>query len=65
MPIYEFKCSGCGKEFEKLCFASDQEDAKCPACGSADTQKVFSVFASTSLEKRLADACGSKHPGRS
>jgi len=61
MPIYEFKCSGCGKEFERLCFASDQEEIICPACGSANTQKVFSVFASTGIEKKLSHSCGSGH----
>ncbi len=32
MPIFEYKCSQCDKEFEKLVFGN--EDVVCPKCGS-------------------------------
>lgn len=32
MPIFEYKCGKCKKEFEELVFG-DGEDMKCPACG--------------------------------
>lgn len=31
MPIYEFKCKSCGKEFEALFMTSDTA-ANCPHC---------------------------------
>jgi putative FmdB family regulatory protein len=33
MPIYEYKCSKCGKEFEVLQKNFDVDDAPCEACG--------------------------------
>ncbi len=46
MPIYEFKCSGCGKVFEGLFkSSSDIGAAACPACKSKDVKKLMSTFA--------------------
>lgn len=46
MPIYEFKCTKCGQEFEKIFFSSDKEEAvPCPACKSKQTRKMMSAFA--------------------
>ena len=44
MPLYEFQCSACDKEFEELVFGSI-EDVRCPACDSGDVKKKMSVFA--------------------
>jgi putative FmdB family regulatory protein len=45
MPIYEYKCNRCGKEFEQLVFSSDrEEDFACPSCGKKDTSRVLSSF---------------------
>jgi len=44
MPIYEYICSKCGKEFEELIQHPDDE-VKCPVCGSMETDKLFSLFA--------------------
>jgi putative FmdB family regulatory protein len=33
MPIYEYKCKKCNKEFEKLQKFSDLPVKKCPECG--------------------------------
>ncbi len=41
MPIYEYVCDSCGKEFEELVF-SDEPPA-CPACASAATHKLLSA----------------------
>jgi putative FmdB family regulatory protein len=43
MPIYEYLCSGCGHEFEKLVFRRDQT-VVCPACGIEEVEKKPSVF---------------------
>lgn len=41
MPIYEYKCEKCGKEFEELVFGSDEE-VECTACGSTKTSRLMS-----------------------
>lgn len=40
MPIYEYACDKCGKEFEELVF--DDSLPACPHCGSAQTRKLMS-----------------------
>ncbi len=44
MPIYEFVCEECGKEFEELVLGSNR-DVKCPACSSQRCNKKMSAFA--------------------
>lgn len=43
MPIYEYTCKDCEKEFETLVLSSSEKIA-CEACGSARVDKRFSVF---------------------
>ncbi|MDR1395925.1 MAG: zinc ribbon domain-containing protein [Deltaproteobacteria bacterium] len=43
MPIYEFKCSRCGLEFETLVMRS-REPAACPDCGYDQCEKHLSAF---------------------
>lgn len=40
MPIFDFKCNGCGKVFEKL--VRKEEDKVCPDCASTDLEKQVS-----------------------
>ena len=46
MPLYEFACNACGKEFEEL-FRSmtERRTMRCPGCASRDVRKRFSTFA--------------------
>jgi putative FmdB family regulatory protein len=47
MPVYEYKCSNCGKVFEITCHLSEREQlAVCPDCGSKQVAPVFSSFSS-------------------
>lgn len=47
MPIYEYRCPSCGKDFELMRpFSKADEPASCPQCGAA-AEKLLSVFAST------------------
>lgn len=47
MPIYEYVCNQCGERFEKLLLArGSAEGITCPYCGSKETQKSVSAFAS-------------------
>ena len=47
MPIYEFRCEGCGEVFELLAMSkNDQVEAKCPHCDSVEISRVLSSCAS-------------------
>jgi len=43
MPLFDFICRSCGREFEALVMGSSKP--KCPECQSEDLQKQMSVFA--------------------
>lgn len=40
MPMYEYRCSQCGHEFEELVFGD--ETPVCPACHAKETEKLLS-----------------------
>jgi putative FmdB family regulatory protein len=46
MPLYEFMCDKCGKQFEEL-FRSltERRRPRCPHCKSGNVHKMFSTFA--------------------
>lgn len=46
MPIYEYRCSACGHQFEQLSRSSVEAETKCPKCASKDVKKTYSPFAS-------------------
>ncbi len=56
MPIYEYKCKVCGKEFEVLVL-SDKEPVHCPACGSKEVERMISAFSTMGLS--AGASCGS------
>ncbi len=41
MPIYEYHCEQCGKNFEALVFGSDTPG--CPSCNSQKINKLMSA----------------------
>lgn len=46
MPIYEYQCPSCGREFELMRPMSQAgETAPCPNCGTS-SERLVSVFAS-------------------
>lgn len=45
MPIYEYSCNKCGKQFEVLIRKKGDEPAKCPSCGARGPRKILSSFA--------------------
>lgn len=48
MPIFEYRCKDCGEKFETLVYSSSgDETIECPECGSAQTEKQMSMFASS------------------
>lgn len=51
MPLYEYKCSGCGHQFEVLILRASQPVA-CPSCASAAVERLLSMFAVSSESSR-------------
>jgi putative FmdB family regulatory protein len=55
MPLYEYRCGGCGQTFEQLRRMQDADrDLACPKCKSGEVERLLSTFAS-----RMASAPGS------
>ena len=42
MPIFEYRCSACGDEFELLVLNSSPVPG-CPSCGNQDIEKLMSM----------------------
>jgi putative FmdB family regulatory protein len=59
MPLYDFRCRGCGHEFEMLVRAGD-DAAACPACKGGDVERLLSTFAVSYAEKTQAAAKASR-----
>ncbi len=68
MPIYEFRCDGCGHQFELLAMRSDDLiEPKCPECQSPNISKLMSAGSavvsgggSASGPSVQSNDCGSK-----
>ncbi len=43
MPIYEYQCTSCGHEMEKLQKISDDPLKDCPVCEKSTLQKMISA----------------------
>ncbi len=51
MPMYEYRCRGCGNESEQLILRGSAEPS-CPACESEDLEKLISASAVASASTR-------------
>lgn len=50
MPLYEYQCKTCGREFERLVRSADRDKGgACPDCGNA-TERKISLFSSVGVE---------------
>ena len=47
MPIFEYECSSCGKEFELL-LRNSSVTPECPDCNGTELRKKMSAFATIS-----------------
>src|SRR4030081_1699231 len=43
MPLYDFRCRGCGERFEELAAPGDLP--ACPACGAPEPERLLGSFA--------------------
>ena len=60
MPIYEYQCNACKKEFERLVFSGDDgRDIDCPECQSRDVSKKMSAASFMSSKGIGSCAAGS------
>lgn len=59
MPIFEYHCPGCGRDFEKLVFSATV--VVCPTCQSPQVEKKFSAFAlksGSNFSSSVGSNCG-------
>jgi len=54
MPIYEFHCEDCGKNFDKLCSMKENlADINCKHCASSHVVKKMSSFSTAGNRNNL------------
>ena len=51
MPIFEYRCSTCGHQFEQLVLQSSPPP-NCPSCRSEDLEKMISIASVSSDQTR-------------
>ncbi len=62
MPIYEYRCLSCGRNFQLLILNHlDAEFAACPSCGSGELKKLISR---TSYHRSEKDRLESYNPAQ-
>jgi putative FmdB family regulatory protein len=59
MPLYEYKCRGCGHQFELLILRQSQQPV-CPACSAESVEQLISSFAVNSDAKRDASTASAR-----
>ena len=40
MPIYDYKCKACDKDYEYFHVNSEDKEAVCPHCGAKEAEKL-------------------------
>ena len=62
MPLYEYSCRACATIFEALLLPGRDTTPSCPACSSADVERLISSFAVNSDSTRKANLeAGRRH----
>jgi putative FmdB family regulatory protein len=53
MPIYEYFCEACQKEFEKILSLHEHDEVKivCPNCGTNNVHQVMTPFFAVTSKK--------------
>jgi len=70
MPIYEFWCKACRRDFEALILNCRElaEASRCPHCGGKEVERLLSCFcaatsSSSGVGKDSGSACGTGSAG--
>jgi putative FmdB family regulatory protein len=59
MPLYEYRCHGCGERFEVLQrLGASGDELLCPRCGGERPERVLSTFAAGGARESRAEDCG-------
>ncbi len=61
MPVYEYKCTSCGYEFEKL--VRSHQVVACSHCSSENIIKKLSVFGMSGVQKQTSYGCSTCSSG--
>jgi len=48
VPIFEYRCSDCDKQFEELVLSRSHARVECPQCSSTKVEQLISRFATVS-----------------
>ena len=59
MPIFEYKCNHCEKDFERLVFFGEENDIACPECKS---KGVFKKMSASSFMGNSIGKCATSSP---
>lgn len=59
MPILNYKCRECGKEFAKIFFAEGNAPRECPVCRASRLEELGAAFNPDrgSLERQMCASC--------
>lgn len=60
MPLYDFHCRRCGRDFEALVRPQDEAAPVCPACRGGDLDRQLPTFAVSYKEKTMRAAVKSR-----
>lgn len=65
MPLYEYHCSDCESDFERIVFASDKDPVECPHCSATNTERLLSVFSANpgKGDGSMGSSCGAPSGG--
>lgn len=61
MPLFDFRCTRCGHQFEALVRSQDVDAPRCPSCQAAALERLLPTFAVSSPEKTQAAADKKRH----
>jgi putative FmdB family regulatory protein len=63
MPIYEYRCRGCGRRFSALVgVVADAAAPQCPRCGIMELDRLMSRFSSPRSEEARLDRLAEQVP---
>ena len=51
MPIFEYRCQQCGRQFEQIVWKADAQP-ECPGCGTSRVNRLVSSFAVAAASSR-------------